>query len=37
MSEPAKIVEEVVRMLTEPGAMPAPVGGLAEAEADDEE
>src|SRR5687767_15320757 len=27
MSESQKIVDEVTRMLTEPGAMPAPVGG----------
>src|SRR5215210_6770750 len=26
MSEPGKIVEEVTRMLTQPGALPAPVG-----------
>ena len=37
MSEPAKIVEEVTRMLTEPGALPAPVGGPAEALAADED
>lgn len=37
MSEPAKIVEEITRMLTEPGALPAPVTGLAEAEADEED
>jgi phosphopantothenoylcysteine decarboxylase/phosphopantothenate--cysteine ligase len=37
MSEPAKIVEEVTRMLTEPGALPAPVGGLVESEADEDE
>ncbi|QOV88859.1 flavoprotein [Humisphaera borealis] len=36
MSDPGKIVEELTKMLTEPGAMPAPVGGLAEAEADEE-
>ena len=35
MSEPAKIVEEVTRMLTEPGALPPPVTGLAEAEVDE--
>ena len=27
MSEPAKVVAEVTRMLTEPGALPAPVTG----------
>ena len=27
LSEPRKIVDEVTRMLTEPGALPAPVGG----------
>jgi phosphopantothenoylcysteine decarboxylase/phosphopantothenate--cysteine ligase len=38
MTEPAKIVEEVVRMLTEPGALPPPVLGLPEpAELDDDE
>jgi phosphopantothenoylcysteine decarboxylase/phosphopantothenate--cysteine ligase len=37
MSEPAKVVEEVVRMLTEPGALPKPVGGLAEAAVEDDE
>src|SRR3954470_23922270 len=26
MQEPAKVLEEVVRMLTEPGAMPKPIG-----------
>lgn len=35
MSDPAKIVEEVTRMLTEPGAMPSPVGGLEEAETEE--
>jgi len=29
LSEPGKIVEEVTRMLTEPGALPPPVGGGA--------
>jgi phosphopantothenoylcysteine decarboxylase len=29
LSEPAKIVEEITRMLTVPGALPAPVGGSA--------
>ncbi|HSI34184.1 MAG TPA: flavoprotein, partial [Tepidisphaeraceae bacterium] len=29
LSEPAKIVEEVTRMLTAPGALPAPVTGRA--------
>ena len=31
LSEPQKIVDEVTRMLTEPGAMPEPVGGESEA------
>jgi phosphopantothenoylcysteine decarboxylase/phosphopantothenate--cysteine ligase len=35
LSEPQKIVDEVVRMLTVPGALPAPVkGGLVEADED---
>jgi phosphopantothenoylcysteine decarboxylase/phosphopantothenate--cysteine ligase len=35
MSDPPKIVDEVTRMLTEPGAMPPPVaGGLIEANAE---
>ena len=38
MSEPAKIVEEVSRMLTEPGALPPPVtGDLVEADGADED
>lgn len=37
MSEPAKIVEEVTRMLTEPGALPPVVVGLEEAEADEDD
>jgi phosphopantothenoylcysteine decarboxylase/phosphopantothenate--cysteine ligase len=32
MSEPGKIVDELIHMLTEPGALPDPVGGLVEAE-----
>jgi len=37
LSEPAKIVAEITRMLTEPGALPAPVVGEPEAvEADDD-
>jgi phosphopantothenoylcysteine decarboxylase/phosphopantothenate--cysteine ligase len=37
MSEPAKIVDEITRMLTEPGALPPPVtGDLVEAEEEDE-
>src|SRR3954447_15734270 len=28
LSEPAKIIEEVTRMLTAPGALPPPVGGV---------
>ena len=31
LSEPSKIVDEVVRMLTTPGALPAPVDSAAEA------
>src|SRR4051812_46344541 len=39
LSEPAKIVDEVTRMLTEPGALPPAVTGLTEEliEAEDEE
>ena len=38
MSEPQKIVDELTRMLTEPGAMPAPVtGGLVEADSESDE
>ena len=37
LSDPAKIVDEITRMLTEPGALPNPVTGtLEEADADDE-
>ena len=37
MSDPQKVVDEVVRMLTEPGALPSPVTGeLVEADEDDE-
>lgn len=32
MSEPGKVVDEVVRMLTVAGALPGPVGGVAEVE-----
>jgi phosphopantothenoylcysteine decarboxylase/phosphopantothenate--cysteine ligase len=34
MQEPAKILEEVVRMLTEPGAMPKPIGTDQQSEAE---
>jgi phosphopantothenoylcysteine decarboxylase/phosphopantothenate--cysteine ligase len=37
LSEPAKIVDEITRMLTVPGALPAPVGGLEEGDGDDED
>jgi phosphopantothenoylcysteine decarboxylase/phosphopantothenate--cysteine ligase len=37
MTEPARVVEEVVRMLTEPGAMPPVVGGtMVESESEEE-
>lgn len=37
MTDPQKLVDEIVQMLTVPGALPAPIGGdLVEAEDDDE-
>ncbi len=37
LSDPARIVDEITKMLTIPGAMPKPVGGLEEAGVEDED